>query len=85
MINIINKDPLVQVQDYTKNMSQQIFIPGYAKSTNHFSQTLKLDPLHTFGYRFTKEQKKRERDQVLTLKSKLLHEREIRDNISREV
>jgi hypothetical protein len=33
-----------------------------------FSQTQKADPLHTFGYRFTNQEKKRERDQVLTLK-----------------
>jgi hypothetical protein len=74
-VNMIPNNPLVQVQDYTKNVSQQIFNPGYSTTSNFFSQTQKADPLHTFGYRFTDLQKKRERDQVLTLKKKLQKER----------
>jgi hypothetical protein len=73
------------VQDYTKNVSQQIFNPGYSTTTNFFSQTQKADPLHTFGYRFTNQEKKRERDQVLTLKKKLQKERELRSSMVQEV
>ena len=85
VVNIINKDPLVQVQDYTKNVSQQIFNPGYSTTTNFFSQTQKADPLHSFGYRFTNLEKKRERDQVLTLKKKLQKERDLRSSMVQEV
>jgi hypothetical protein len=76
---------LVQVQDYTKNVSQQIFNPGYSTTTNFFSKTQKLDPLHTYGYRFTDLQKKREREQVLGLKKKLQTEKVLRESITREV
>ena len=50
-----------------------------------FQKSADVDPLHTFGYRFTQDQRKRERDVVVKLKKKLDHERNLRHSINREV
>jgi hypothetical protein len=41
--------------------------------------------MKTFGYRFTTEQKNREKESVVSLRKKLEHERSLRHSLSREV
>lgn len=82
---LVDKDPLVRVQDYTKNMSQGIFNPGVNEQAVTHYRTLTQSPMAKFGYRFTTHEKKHERDIVKTLKQKLDKERSIRQSMTREV
>jgi hypothetical protein len=41
--------------------------------------------MKTFGYRFTTEQKNREKETVVSLRKKLEHEKSLRHSLSREV
>jgi hypothetical protein len=52
-----------------------------------FIKSSDVDPLHTFGYRFTQDQRKHkdEREVIVKLKMKLDRERSLRDSINREV
>lgn len=87
-MNYITKDPLVRVQDYTKNVSQGIFAPQYTVTNKaRFTKSSDVDPLHTFGYRFTQDQRKfkDEREVIVKLKKKLDRERSLRHSITREV
>ena len=80
-----DKDPLVSVQDYTKNVSQGIFSPGANHVAMTHYKTINHSPMHKFGYRFNETEKKHERDIVKNLKQKLDRERSLRESITREV
>lgn len=82
---VYDKDSLVRVQDYTKNVSQGIFAPSINNKAIANYKTLTVSPMTKFGYRFNQTEKKHERDIVKSLKKKLDHERSIRHSITREV